>query len=174
MTAAVRPRTWQGGREPPGVGGENSPAPATWDRADPGPCGDRDSTGRGTGSPPRSPPCSGCPRPPSMGPRRGCRGDSGCVRQSHLVKMGGQGSSEEMENLNCVQHPERARCLPGSLLPALTIVYTEASLLQEQLWKLGYQWDEEIEIFLNWFISKLCKYLTVLHVNTALFFPRRD
>lgn len=165
----------------PGVGGENSPAPATWELADPVPdaCatpgGDRGPTGRGTG-PVRAvrpvpaahdPRVSGCP------PLGAGATVAACGRAT-WARWEGEGSSEEMENFSCVQPPERARRLPGSPLPALTIVYTEASLLQEQLWKLGNPWDEEKEIFLNWFISKLCKYLTDLHFNTALFFLRGD
>lgn len=125
-------------------------------------------------APPRRPPCPGRPRPPKVGPRHWVPGRQWLrAAEPPGQDVGGQGSSEQMENSGYVQRPEQASRLPGSPLSALTVVYTEASPLQEQLWKLGYPWDEEKEVFLNWFISKLCKYLTVLNFNTAIFFPER-
>lgn len=160
-----------GRREPPGVGAESSPAPATWDVA-----GIRMFGPRRAGTGARwgvelGPLRVVRPRPPTVGPRRWAT-VAACGRVTWA-----RGSKEAMrrwKTLVVFKRPERARRLSGSPLPALTIVYTEASLLQEQLWKLGHPWDEEKEIFHNWFISKLYKYLTVLHFTTAIFFPRGD
>lgn len=115
------------------MGGESSPAPATWRRADlvpdawAMPCVTRQGQGQGhdkDGVPSALP---SLPRPPATPGSRslplGCGGgDRACVRPgrrggAERKGKGGQRSNEEMENFSCISCPEQARRLEGSVPP---------------------------------------------------------